>query len=50
MKPFSPREVVARVQAILRRTRAAAPKPTQAVMSQGRLTLDPESWIARWGE
>jgi two-component system OmpR family response regulator len=50
VKPFSPREVVARVQAILRRTRTAAPKPAQAVMNQGRLTLDPESWIARWGE
>jgi len=50
VKPFSPREVVARVQAILRRTRTPAAKPAQAVMSQGRLVLDPESWIARWGD
>lgn len=49
VKPFSPREVVARVQAILRRTRAAPPQSAEAAMSQGRLTLDPESWIARWG-
>lgn len=48
VKPFSPREVVARVQAILRRTRAAPPQSAEAAMSQGRLTLDP-SWIARWG-
>ena len=50
VKPFSPREVVARVQAILRRTRAPAPKPTDAVLNHGRLTLDPESWIARWAQ
>jgi len=50
VKPFSPREVVARVQAILRRARAPkAAEPTGA-MSQGRLTLDPDSWVARWGE
>jgi two-component system OmpR family response regulator len=50
VKPFSPREVTARVQAILRRARTAAPPPAHAVMSQGRLTLDPESWVARWGD
>ncbi|WP_068879230.1 response regulator transcription factor [Phenylobacterium sp. CCH12-B4] len=50
VKPFSPREVTARVQAILRRARSAPPPPTEAVLSQGRLKLDPESWIARWGE
>jgi len=50
VKPFSPREVVARVQAILRRARAPkATEPTGA-MSHGRLTLDPDSWVARWGE
>lgn len=51
VKPFSPREVTARVQAILRRTRAkpAEPAPT-ALLRHGRLTLDPEGWTARWDE
>jgi two-component system OmpR family response regulator len=50
VKPFSPREVVARVQAILRRARPpAAPAETPGVLAHGRLTLDPESWTARWG-
>ena len=49
VKPFSPREVVARVQAILRRARApAAPRP--AAVRHGRLALDPESWVAAWDE
>lgn len=50
VKPFSPREVVARVQAILRRARAAkaAEPAASALLSQGRLTLDPDSWVARW--
>jgi len=42
-KPFSPRELVARVNAILRRARntpaPSAPKP----MSHGRLTIDPDA-------
>ena len=51
VKPFSPREVVARVQAILRRARTApSAKPAAAALSHGRLSLDPDSWIARWGE
>src|SRR5687768_11019583 len=52
VKPFSPREVTARVQAILRRTRTpAAPAPPEnGLLRHGRLTLDPESWTARWGE
>jgi len=51
VKPFSPREVVARVQAILRR--AGAPRPPaepDAGLRRGRLRLDPESWSAWWGE
>lgn len=51
VKPFSPREVVARVQAILRRS--GAPRPPaepDAGLSRGRLRLDPESWSAWWGE
>ena len=50
-KPFSPREVTARVQAILRRSRKPAAAPAaEAALSHGKLSLDPESWIARWGD
>ncbi len=50
VKPFSPREVVARVTAILRRT-AARPEPQAhaARIARGRLSLDPEAWRAAWG-
>ncbi|MFC0203654.1 response regulator transcription factor [Novosphingobium soli] len=49
VKPFSPREVVARAMAILRRT-AAPPPATDAapVLRHGLLALDPESWTAQW--
>jgi len=49
-KPFSPREVVARVMAVLRRTAAHAPDVDRAgtVIRHGKLGLDPESWEARW--
>ena len=51
VKPFSPREVVARIQAILRRTRGTVAKTTrEALLSHGTLRLDLESWIARWGD
>jgi two-component system OmpR family response regulator len=50
-KPFSPREVVARVNAILRRTAGGA-APVEPVaadrLSRERLTLDLEGWVARW--
>ena len=50
VKPFSPREVTARVQAILRRVRPArAPSAEPGGLSHGRLSLDAESWTARWG-
>lgn len=39
VKPFSPRELVARVKAILRRTRAY-PSTSQALLSSGNLMLD----------
>jgi len=52
VKPFSPREVTARVQAILRRSAArpaAAAEPEgEDHVVRGRLTLDPEGWTARW--
>jgi len=41
-KPFSPRELVARVNAILRRARNA-PAPTPKAMSHGRLVIDPDA-------
>jgi two-component system OmpR family response regulator len=49
VKPFSPREVVARVTAILRRASAAvAPVTGPDALTHGRLGLDTESWIASW--
>jgi two-component system, OmpR family, response regulator len=41
-KPFSPRELVARVNAILRRARSAPAASTKTV-SQGGLTIDPDA-------
>ena len=49
VKPFSPREVVARAKAILRRT--AGPPPVRsdgASFQRGGLTLDAEGWSACW--
>jgi two-component system OmpR family response regulator len=50
-KPFSPREVVARIAAILRRARPA-PRQPDAPQSHahGRLSLDVEGWTARWDD
>jgi two-component system OmpR family response regulator len=49
-KPFSPREVVARVMAILRRVsgRPPAVEANAAAIRHGRLTLDPDGWQAHW--
>ena len=53
VKPFSPREVTARVQAILRRAggqkRAVADEPNGAIV-RGRLTLNTEGWTALWDD
>ncbi len=51
VKPFSPREVVARANAILRRSagRAMSEQPASDRQVHGRLTLDSEAWEARWG-
>jgi two-component system OmpR family response regulator len=46
VKPFSPREVVARVGAILKRGTAPPVQPRTIV--HNRLTLDTEAWEARW--
>lgn len=50
-KPFSPREVVARAKAILRRTArsiAVPPETAAGDMRHGDLALDIEGWSARW--
>ncbi|WP_375392780.1 response regulator transcription factor [uncultured Sphingomonas sp.] len=47
-KPFSPREVVARVQAVLRRTAALPPAIAGPAIRHGRLTLDLDGWRAEW--
>ena len=49
VKPFSPREVVARVGAILKRGgRALADAGAKAAVAHNRLRLDPEAWEAHW--
>jgi two-component system OmpR family response regulator len=51
-KPFSPREVVARVMAILRRVSGNPPEMRTAtgLVRHGKLSLDTEGWQARWNE
>src|SRR5690349_2917896 len=46
-KPFSPRELVARVRAILRRTTTPAEK-AEPPLVHGRLSLDAEAYKAYW--
>jgi two-component system OmpR family response regulator len=50
VKPFSPREVVARATAILRRTagQAGPAAASGALLRQGGLALDTEGWSAQW--
>ena len=50
VKPFSPREVVARSMAILRRSSAHAPSLDEGRrVEYGRLALDLDGWRATWG-
>ncbi|RYE03208.1 MAG: response regulator transcription factor [Sphingomonadales bacterium] len=50
VKPFSPREVVARSMAILRRTSARpAPVDQGRKIEHGLLSVDLEGWRASWG-
>jgi DNA-binding response OmpR family regulator len=44
VKPFSPRELIARVRAMLRRPRVSTDEPAEAVVIGG-LTIDPESRV-----
>lgn len=47
VKPFNPAEVVARVQAVLRRTRAAAAPVPRGPLRFGPLAVDPDAHTAR---
>jgi two-component system, OmpR family, response regulator len=50
-KPFSPRELVARIRAVLRRLEREAEPPAPAAapaLSHGRLRLDPEALRVTW--
>ena len=49
-KPFSPRELVARIKAILRRCGAVprADGPSLAPLERGNLTLDPQRYRCYW--
>ncbi|MGE5476678.1 MAG: response regulator transcription factor [Bacteroidales bacterium] len=52
-KPFSPRELVARVKAVLRRAEGAPPPPAAAPPAElrhGRLRLDLDGFRAFWDE
>ena len=51
VKPFSPRELVARVRAILRRTSGSAEPPADLlVLDNGRLEIDLAAYEARLGD
>lgn len=49
-KPFSMRELVARVRVMLRRAarRAEEPRPGEALIRVGSLELDPQRFLVRW--
>ncbi|HYP90183.1 MAG TPA: response regulator transcription factor [Polyangiaceae bacterium] len=55
VKPFSPRELVARVRAVLRRFEAAEahhvePKSPARVLRSGKLEIDAERFEVRWAD
>ena len=47
-KPFSPRELVARVRAVLRRSRPARQEAAEEALRHGRLLLDPGPARVTW--
>ncbi len=49
-KPFSPRELVARLRAVLRRSRETATQGPRALLRHGPLALDLERHQASWGD
>ncbi len=46
-KPFSPRELVARVKAVLRRTRTATAEPVAAPLIFDGMIVDPEQYVVK---
>ena len=48
VKPFSPRELVARIKAVLRRGAPTTPAETATVLSHGVLSLDLDAVRATW--
>jgi len=46
-KPFSPRELIARIRAVLRRIQEPNPEPV--ALQRGQLRLDPVRYEASWG-
>ncbi len=52
VKPFSPRELTARVKAMLRRAQGAAgpPAPAEKLVRRGRLVLDPDRHRCTWDD
>ena len=49
-KPFSPREVVARVKALLRRATAVTDAAEAVALRRGELVLDSQRFTCTWGE
>jgi len=49
-KPFSPRELVARVNAILRRARSAPPPAESKTLNHGSLAIDTDARTARFDD
>jgi len=49
IKPFSPRELVARVKALLRRMAAPAADASEAPLRRGALVLDTQRYKCFWG-
>ncbi|MEW6348453.1 MAG: response regulator transcription factor [Thermodesulfobacteriota bacterium] len=49
-KPFSPRELVARVRAVLRRSDRTDPPQAGKIIRHGQLSLDGETFRAYWGD
>lgn len=47
-KPFSPRELVARVRAVLRRAGRSAPRPVAQLVRHGPLEVDTARFEVRW--
>ena len=48
VKPFSTRELVARIRAIDRRMSAATPEPTSEILTVGSLTIDVGRFEVKW--